>query len=146
MRCPCEDDLRLLHLLVLLDCDEVGKCLERVACCSLHAENRLSGILDELIDDCLAVIEVSVLEVWHQNMCVAKVDILAMNTVPVKPTENNETPKNQPSVVSIVLIVIISLIALFAAAIFGMRIYGKIKMMTKKRHSQQDRKGRRRSR
>ena len=50
VRSPCQNDLRFLHLLVLLDCDQVCKCLERMACRSLHTEYRLAGVLNELID------------------------------------------------------------------------------------------------
>ena len=62
MRCPCQHDLRLLYLLVFLDGDQVGKCLEWMSCSSLHAEYRLAGILDELIDNHFVIIVLLALE------------------------------------------------------------------------------------
>ena len=62
MRSPCEDDLWLLSFLVLLDGEKVCKSLERMSCCCLHAEYRLAGVLDELIDNHFVVILLAVLE------------------------------------------------------------------------------------
>ena len=90
--------------------------------------------------------KVSVLEVWHQNMCVAKVDVLAMNSVSVKQVESTDTATDNAGAFSVVLIIILVLVGLCAGTFFGIRFYGRIRMMIDNRHSRQYRRNRRRSR
>ena len=62
MRRPCENHLWLSDLLVLLDSDQVCKCLHRMSCRCLHAEYRFAGILDELVDNHLIVVLLPILK------------------------------------------------------------------------------------
>ena len=49
-------------VLVLLDCDEVGKCLQRVHSGTLHEEDRASAVLDELLENLLLIVVLARLE------------------------------------------------------------------------------------
>ena len=62
MRSPGHHDLRSVSLLVLLDGDQVCKCLERMSGRSLHTEHRFAGVLDELVDYHLVVVVLLALE------------------------------------------------------------------------------------
>ena len=90
--------------------------------------------------------KVSVLEVWHQNMCVAKVDLLAMNAVSVKQVDSNDSTDKQMNALPTVISIIIGVIVLAFAGLFSIRMYGKIRFMLAKKHSRQYRRSRRRSR
>ena len=62
MRSPGHHDLRSVSLLVLLDGDQVCKCLERMPGRCLHTEHRFAGVLDELVDYHLVVVVLLALE------------------------------------------------------------------------------------
>ena len=62
MRSPGQDYLRTSHLLVLLDGDEVGECLEWVNGSCLHSEDWATAVLHELVDDSLGIIVVAVFQ------------------------------------------------------------------------------------
>ena len=89
--------------------------------------------------------KVSVLEVWHQNMCVARVDLLAMNAVPIKQVANSDTD-NSSSGLPTVIVILLIIMLLSAAGLFTIRFYSKIKFMLANKHSKQYRRSRRRSR
>ena len=56
MWCPSHDDFRTGSLLILLDRDQVGKTLQRMAGSRFHAEYRTAGVLDELVQYLFVVI------------------------------------------------------------------------------------------
>lgn len=90
--------------------------------------------------------KVSELEVWHQNMCVAKVDLFAMNTVSVRYADADESAADQEKTIPTAVIVLLVLLAVGATGYFGVRIYGRIRLMAANRRSRQYRRSRRRSR
>ena len=62
MRSPGQDYLWTSHLLVLLDGDEVGECLEWVNGSSLHSEDRAAAVLYELVYNGFGIIILSVFQ------------------------------------------------------------------------------------
>ena len=53
---PTQYNLRSLNLLVLINCNEVCKTLQRMPCCRLHAYYRFSRQLYELVENLLPII------------------------------------------------------------------------------------------
>ena len=62
MRSPGKNHLRTCHLLVLLNGDEVGKCLERMNGCCLHGEDGTTAVLHKLVDDGFGIIVIAVFQ------------------------------------------------------------------------------------
>lgn len=90
----------------------------------------------------------SSLEIWHDNICVAKTELYAMNSVDeIALMSTDDTQQGASSkTASSVLIVIVCILAVLTAAVFVLRIVNKLKHAAAKKRSRRYRRNRRRSR
>lgn len=90
----------------------------------------------------------SSLEIWHDNICIAKTELYAMNSVDVIAQISADDAQQSASgkTVSTVLIVIVWILAILIAAVFVLRIINKLKYAAAKKRSRRYRRNRRRSR
>ena len=88
--------------------------------------------------------KISSVQVWHENICLAQIDLYAMHDVAVKQiTESAEVPQETSSGIPSILIVVAVIVGLLFIMLFGRRlIFRLIRINRIRRH----RKNRRRSR
>ena len=88
--------------------------------------------------------KVSTVQVWHENVCLAQIDLFALHDVNVKQVvETQEIQEDQNSGIPSILIVVVVIIGLLIVLLFGRRILFRIIRANRIRRR---RKNRRRSR
>ena len=90
--------------------------------------------------------KIASLEVWHNNSCVAQVDLFAMNSVPVQQLSGSETEQNNGNGLKIALYVVGIILGIVVAFVLVVRTVHWIRMIASRNRSRRYRRSRRRSR
>lgn len=89
----------------------------------------------------------SSLEIWHNNFCVAQVDLYAMNAVPVQQLSENDSQLQDPkNVWQVALYVVLIILGIIIAFVLVIRTVHWIRRVSNRNRSRRYRRSRRRSR
>ncbi len=91
--------------------------------------------------------KISSLEIWHNNSCVAEVELFAMNSVPVQQlSDNDNLQMNDGNALRTVLYIVLIVLGILAAFVLVIRAVHWMRRMTIRNRSRRYRRSRRRSR